>query len=165
MFSQHWRCRETTLLFPPNNIHLFPLHKREIWRLVHPRKVIFPEGNARGKYDYFEGEHIFISPLCKGNEYFIPPGQRFGEFWSFFQTSLLILWFWYYIVKHLKLSTYFSTRNWRKHLTAAAVLFLVLIESLFNKSSSISLSSAKWNLLAIFVYKIIISEHLWSYLY
>jgi hypothetical protein len=33
---------------------------REIWRLVHPRKVIFPEGNARGKYDYFEGEQIFL---------------------------------------------------------------------------------------------------------
>jgi hypothetical protein len=77
----------------------------------------------------------------------------------------LVLWFWYYIVKQLKLSTYFSTRNWRKHLTAAAVLFLVLIESLLNKSSSISLSSAKWNLLAIFVYKIIISEHPWRYLY
>jgi hypothetical protein len=47
---------------------------REIWRFVHPRKV------ARGKYDYFEGEQIFISPLCKGNKCFIPPGQRFGEF-------------------------------------------------------------------------------------
>ena len=35
---------------------------------------------ALGKYDYFEGEQIFISPLCKGNECFIPPGQRFGEF-------------------------------------------------------------------------------------
>jgi hypothetical protein len=33
---------------------------REIWRFVHPRKVIFPEGNARGKYDYFEGEQIFL---------------------------------------------------------------------------------------------------------
>jgi hypothetical protein len=33
-----------------------------------------------GKYDYFEGEQIFISPLCKGNKCFIPPGQRFGEF-------------------------------------------------------------------------------------
>jgi hypothetical protein len=55
---------------------------REIWRFVHPRKVIVicPEGIARGKYDYFEGEQIFISPLCKGNECFIPPGQRFGEF-------------------------------------------------------------------------------------
>jgi hypothetical protein len=41
---------------------------------------IFPEGNARWKHDYFEGEQIFISPLCKGNECFIPPGQRFGEF-------------------------------------------------------------------------------------
>jgi hypothetical protein len=47
---------------------------REIWRFVHPRKV------ARGKYDYLECEHIFISPLCKGNKCFIPPGQRFGEF-------------------------------------------------------------------------------------
>jgi hypothetical protein len=75
-----------------NTIHLFPLHKgdmgyflpfpfiREIWRFVHPRKVIFPEGNARGKYDYFEGEKIFVSPLCKGNKCVIPPGQRFGEF-------------------------------------------------------------------------------------
>jgi hypothetical protein len=53
---------------------------REIWRFVHPRKVIFPEGNARGKCDYFESEQIFISPLCNRNECFIPPGQRFGEF-------------------------------------------------------------------------------------
>ena len=53
---------------------------REIWRFFHPRKVIFPEGNAPEKYDYFKGEQIFISPLCKGNKCFIPPGQRFGEF-------------------------------------------------------------------------------------
>ena len=53
---------------------------REIWIFVHPRKVIFPEGNAGGKYDYFEGELIFISPLCKGNKFFISSGQRFGEF-------------------------------------------------------------------------------------
>jgi hypothetical protein len=38
-------------------------------------KICLPE-----KYDYFEGEKIFMSPLCKGNECFIPPGQRFGEF-------------------------------------------------------------------------------------
>ena len=62
-------------------IHLFPLHNGDVKIFfVHPRKVIFPEGNARGKYDYFEGEHIFISPLWKGNECFIPQGQRFGEF-------------------------------------------------------------------------------------
>jgi hypothetical protein len=47
---------------------------KRFWRFVHPKKV------ARGKYDYFEGEQIFISPLCKGNKCFIPPGQRFGEF-------------------------------------------------------------------------------------
>ena len=34
-----------------------------------------PEGNMT-----FEGEQIFISPLCQRNERFIPPGQRFGEF-------------------------------------------------------------------------------------
>jgi hypothetical protein len=51
-------------------------------RFVHPKKVIFPEGNARGKYDYFKGEQIVISPLCKGIKCFIPPGQRFGEFFQ-----------------------------------------------------------------------------------
>ena len=71
-------------------IHLFNREKsyfpratpyiREIWRFVHRRKVIFPESNARGKYDYFEGEQIFISHLCKGNKCVIPPGERFGEF-------------------------------------------------------------------------------------
>ena len=55
---------------------------REIWTFVHPRIVIFPKSNIRGKYNYFEGEHIFISPLCKGNAFFIPPGQRFGEFYQ-----------------------------------------------------------------------------------
>jgi hypothetical protein len=88
-------------LFRVNTSSYLPYYAREIWRCVHPRKVIFPEGNTRGKYNYFEGEQIFISPLCKGNKCFIPPGH-------------------------------------------------VLV------------NSAKWNLLAIFDYKIIISEHLWS---
>ena len=60
-------------------IHLFPLHKGDM-KICSPEKVIFPEGNAQWKYDYFEGEQIFISPLCRGNKCFIPPGQRFGEF-------------------------------------------------------------------------------------
>ena len=63
---------------------------REIWIFVHPRKVIFPEGNTWGKYDYFEGEHIFISHLCKGNECFFPPCQRFGEIcWPSLFTKLI----------------------------------------------------------------------------
>jgi hypothetical protein len=33
---------------------------REIWRFVHARKVIFPESNARGKYNYFEGEQYDV---------------------------------------------------------------------------------------------------------
>ena len=41
--------------------------------------VLIDDFNARGKYDYFAGEQISISPLCKGNECLIPPGQRFGE--------------------------------------------------------------------------------------
>jgi hypothetical protein len=58
-----------------NIIHLFPLHKGDM-------EICSPEKShiSRGKYDYFEGEQIFISPLCKGNKCFIPPGQRFGEF-------------------------------------------------------------------------------------
>ena len=58
-----------------NNIHLFPLHKGDMTICSLEKSHI-----SRGKYDYFEGEQIFISPLCKGNECFIPPGQRFGEF-------------------------------------------------------------------------------------
>ena len=57
-------------------IYIYFLCIREILRFVHPRKVIFTEGNIW----LFSGEQIFISPLCKGNECFIPPGQRFGEF-------------------------------------------------------------------------------------
>jgi hypothetical protein len=52
-------------------IHLFPMHKGDM-------NICSPEKNHI--YDYFEGEQSFISPLCKGNECFIPPGQRFGEF-------------------------------------------------------------------------------------
>ena len=37
-------------------------------------------GQRPGKYDYFEGEQIFISPLCKGRECCIPPRLRFDEF-------------------------------------------------------------------------------------
>ena len=57
-------------------IYIYFLCIREILRFVHPRKVIFTEGNIW----LFSGEQIFISPLCKGNECFIPPGQHFGEF-------------------------------------------------------------------------------------
>jgi hypothetical protein len=49
---------------------------REIWRFVHPWKVIFP---PRAIW-LFRGWTNFISPLCKGNKCFIPPGQQFGEF-------------------------------------------------------------------------------------
>ena len=38
------------------------------------------------------------------------------------------------------------------------------INVLFHQAN-VLVNSAKWNLLAIFVYKINISEHLWSYLY
>ena len=134
-------------------------------KICSPEKSHISRGQRPREIWLFRGWTNFQICLMQGKRMFCSTRPTF--WWilnSFFQTSLLILWFWYYIVKQLKLSTYFSTRNWRKHLTAAAVLFLVLIESLFNKSSSISLS-AKWNLLAIFVYKIIISEHLWSYLY
>jgi len=104
-------------------------------------------------------------PISRVNKFSYLPYARENNvystrptFWwilnSFFQTSLLVLWFWYYIVKQLKLSTYFSKRNWRKHLTVAAVLSLVLIESLFNKSSSISLSSGTWNIFTtVYAYK------------
>ena len=54
-----------------NIIHLFPVHKGDM-------NICSPEKSHI--YDYFEGEQSFISPLCKGNECFIPPGQRFGEF-------------------------------------------------------------------------------------
>jgi hypothetical protein len=57
-----------------NYYNLFPLHKGDM-------KICSPEKShvAIGKYDYFEGEQIFISHLCKGNECFFPPCQRFGE--------------------------------------------------------------------------------------
>jgi hypothetical protein len=56
-------------------MHLFPLHKGDM-KICSPKKSHI----SRGKYEYFKGEQIFISPLCKGNKCFIPPGQRFGEF-------------------------------------------------------------------------------------
>ena len=34
-------------------------------RFVHQKKVIFPEGNARRKYDYFEGEQISYLPYAR----------------------------------------------------------------------------------------------------
>jgi hypothetical protein len=59
-----------------------------------PEKVIFPEGNPRGKYEYFEGEQISYLPYAR--EIYV----------LFHQANVLV-------------------------------------------------NSAKWNLLAIFVYKII----------
>ena len=65
----NWLCFSVIFRYVQwNIIHLFPLHKGDM-------KICLPE-----KYDYFEGEQMFMSPLCKGNECFIPPGQRFGEF-------------------------------------------------------------------------------------
>jgi hypothetical protein len=49
-------------------IHLFPLHKGDM-KICSPEKIKI----ALGKYDYFEGEQIFISPLCKGNECIVFP--------------------------------------------------------------------------------------------
>jgi hypothetical protein len=58
-----------------------PIKSRHFYQ-AEDKKICSPEKShiSRGKYDYFEGEQIFISPLCKGNECVIPPGQRFGEF-------------------------------------------------------------------------------------
>ena len=77
-------------------IHLFPLHKGDM-QICSPEKSHISRGqrHARGKYDYFEGEQIFISLLCKGNECFIPPAQRFWWilsneiFWPSLSTKLL----------------------------------------------------------------------------
>jgi hypothetical protein len=73
------------------------VHKGDM-NICSPEKVIFPEGNLRGKYDYFEGEQISYLPYAR--EIYV----------LFHQANVLV-------------------------------------------------NSAKWNLLAIFVYKIIISEH------
>ena len=55
-----------------DNIHLFPLHKGDM-------KICSPEKDQREIW-LFRGWKFFISSSCKGNECFIPPGQRFGEF-------------------------------------------------------------------------------------
>ena len=76
----------------------------------------FPKGNARGKYEYSECEQIYIS-LMQGKLMFYSTRPTF--WWiltSFFQNSLLVLWFWYYIVTQPKLSTYFSTKKITKTL-------------------------------------------------
>ena len=57
---------------------------RKIWRFVHPRKVIFPEGNALGKYDYFEGEQIHIS-LMQGKWMFYSTRPTFWWILNSFQ--------------------------------------------------------------------------------
>jgi hypothetical protein len=81
---------------------------REIWKFVHPRKVIFPELFTREK-SYFP-----------------------REIWLIYKFSYF---------------PYAREMN---------VLF---------HQANVLVNSAKWNLLTIFVYKIIISEHFWSYLY
>ena len=53
---------------------------RKIWRFVHPRKVIFPEGNARGQYDYFKGEQISYLPYAREINAFFHQDNVFGEF-------------------------------------------------------------------------------------
>ena len=61
---------------------------REIWRFVHLRKVKFPE-------DYFEGEHIFISPFMQGKWMFYSTRPTFWWilpneiFWPSLFTKLL----------------------------------------------------------------------------
>jgi hypothetical protein len=46
---------------------------REIWRFVHPRKIIFTKGSARGEW---LGEQIFISPEHSCHKLFIIPNQN-----------------------------------------------------------------------------------------
>jgi hypothetical protein len=51
-----------------NIIHLLSVHKGDM-NICSPEKVIFPEGNPRGKYDYFEGEQISYLPYARENKY------------------------------------------------------------------------------------------------
>jgi hypothetical protein len=55
--------------FDTKIIHLFPLHKGDM-RICSPEKSHISRGQRGGKYDYFEGEQIFISPLCIKTSYF-----------------------------------------------------------------------------------------------
>jgi hypothetical protein len=40
------------VLFSLLSLYICCMIVREIWRFVRPRKIIFPEGNARGEYDF-----------------------------------------------------------------------------------------------------------------
>ena len=60
-------------------MHSLLLHKGDM-KICSPEKSHISRGQRPGKYDYFEGEQIFISPLYKGRECCIPPRLRFDEF-------------------------------------------------------------------------------------
>jgi hypothetical protein len=56
-----YNCKFSVMVTPRTNfyrtlliyriLYICCMIVREIWRFVHPRKIIFPEGNARGEYD------------------------------------------------------------------------------------------------------------------
>jgi hypothetical protein len=99
----------------------------------------------------FSGEQIFISPLCKGNKCIIsaavfPHGDPHRKY-----TKCCI---------HKQLHKLNKSRvNKFSYLPYAREMNVLFYQA------NVLVNSAKWNRLAIFVYKIIISEHLWSYLY
>jgi hypothetical protein len=76
MKNSYWECPQMILpcvlnIFANLTDIYFPCI-RVIWRFVHQRKVKFPE-------DYFEGEHIFISPFMQGK-------------WMFYSTRPMFWW-------------------------------------------------------------------------
>jgi hypothetical protein len=75
-------------------IHVFPLHKEDM-KICTAEKSHISRGQRPREIWLFRGWANFISPLCKGNKCFIPPGQRFWWilpdeiFWPSLFTKLL----------------------------------------------------------------------------
>ena len=80
IFSFELICNHGTVKRNGNYIHLFHVHKGDM-NICSPEKSHISRGQRPREIWLFRGwTHFHISLLCKGNECFIPPVQRFGEF-------------------------------------------------------------------------------------
>jgi len=117
------RCDNVTFSFlqRKNIIHLFPLHKGDM-KICSPEKSNISRGQRPREIWLFWGWKNFHISIMQGKWMFYSTRPTF--WWilnSFFHTSLLDLWFWYYIVKQLKITTF--NNNNQNILTNEKMLF------------------------------------------
>jgi hypothetical protein len=144
IFVEDYFCNETYLLFTTNISKTPPFQQRIIIPCFQLQNLIIPLVYSNFSYTmntYFNSDR----ELCE---------NTLICFCFIWKKGILILF-------HIKDS---SNCNYPQ-LWESSSIDIIHSFPLHKGDMKICSNSAKWNLLAIFIYKIIILEHLWSYLY